>query len=128
MTVHVRTATGAERSTFAISSPRVPRLGQSQRHPYTQHSGTVLGARLRFVFVGDSETEEGWTYPDLIDYISETEKFGVTGIAEGTPNGSEIRATMDGDLVYWDLVYWVAPTSNATWWCRTKDHTVTLRR
>jgi hypothetical protein len=33
MTVHVRFATGADRSTFAISSPMVPRVGQAQRHP-----------------------------------------------------------------------------------------------
>ena len=64
-----------------------------------------------------------WTYPDLIDYFSETEKFRFTGIAQGTLNGSEIRATMDGDLVYW-----VAPTLNATWFCRTTDHTVIFRR
>ena len=89
----------------------------------SQHSGTVLGSRLRFVFVGDSGTEEGWIYPDLIDYISATEKFGFTGFVEGTANGSDMRATMDGDLVYW-----VAPTLGATWWCRAKDHIVTLRR
>ncbi len=32
-TVYVRTATGAERSTFAIFSPRVRRVRQAQRHP-----------------------------------------------------------------------------------------------
>ena len=44
-------------------------------------------------------------------------------LCEGTANGSDMRATMDGGLVYW-----VAPTLGATWWCRAKDHIVTLRR
>ena len=68
-----------------ISSPTLRQI------PTPQHVGTVLGSRLRFVLVGDSDTGEGWTYPDLIDYFSETEKFGFTGIAQGTLNSSEIR-------------------------------------
>ena len=87
-----------------------------------KHSGTVLGSRLRFVFVGDSGTEEGWTYPDLIDHISATEKFGFTGWVQGPVTGPEIRATMDGDLVYFN-----GPIPPA-WWCRAEDHIVTLRR
>ena len=117
LTYHVELIQQATRLEVRITSPTLRQI------PTPQHSGTVLGSRLRFVFVGDSDTGEGWTYPDLIDYFSETEKFGFTGIAQGTLNGSEIRATMDGDLVYW-----VAPTLNATWFCRTKDHTVILRR
>ena len=116
-TYNVELIQQATRLEVRISSPTLRQI------PTPQHSGTVLGSRLRFVFVGDSDTGEGWTYPDLIDYFSETEKFGFTGIAQGTLNGSEIRATMDGDLVYW-----VAPTLNATWFCRTTDHTVIFRR
>ena len=34
--------------------------------------------------------------------------------------GGEVRATMNGDLVYW--------TGQTLWYCRASDHMVVLRR
>ena len=86
------------------------------------HFGTVLGSSVRLTIVGDTDTGE-WTYPDLFDQLSPTEAFGFSGFVQGTVNGPEIRATMDGDLVYFDTPEYPPP-----WWCRSKDHIVTLHR
>lgn len=87
-----------------------------------EHSGTVLGSRVRLLIVGDTDYGE-WSTPDLYDQLSPTETFGFDGTVQGTVNGREIRGSMDGDLVYFR-----AGEYGPAWWCRSKDHIVTLRR
>ena len=55
--------------------------------------------------------------------LSATETFGFDGLADGTVTGSEIRAAMNGDLVYWN-----ARTFAPAWYCRATNHVVILRR
>lgn len=88
-------------------------------------SGTVLGSRVRFVIFGD--TDEGdYTSPSLYDRLSPTETFGFSGFADGAVHGSEVHAVFNGDLVYLNTT---GPQRGVpTWYCRTKDHVVTLRR
>jgi hypothetical protein len=88
-----------------------------------EHSGTVLGSSVRLLIVGDTDYGE-WSSPDLYDQLSPTETFGFDGTVRGTVNGPEIRATLDGDLVYFITTGGFGPA----WWCRAKDHIVTLRR
>ena len=64
-----------------------------------------------------------WSSPDLYDHLSATETFGFDGSVDGTVTGSEIRGTMNGDLVYWN-----APTYGPAWYCRATNHVVILRR
>lgn len=87
-----------------------------------EHSGTVLGSYVRLFIVGDTDYGE-WSTPDLYDQLSPTETFGFDGTVQGTVNGTEIRATMNGDLVYWN-----APTYGPAWYCRATNHGVILRR
>ena len=88
--------------------------------------GTVLGSRVRLVFGGD--TDEGdYTSPTLYDQLSQTETFGFSGFADGTVKGSEIRAVLNGDLVY-DNTNIPRTGFFPRWYCRTTDHVVTLWR
>ena len=114
-TYQVELIQNATRLQVKVSSPTL-------RRNTDHHSGTVLGSSVRLVIVGDTDYGE-WTYPDLYDQLSPTEAFGFSGFVQGTVNGPEIRATMDGDLVYFK-----APETRPPWWCRSKDHIVTLRR
>jgi hypothetical protein len=84
--------------------------------------GTIFGSHVRLHFVGDTDYGD-WSTPDLYDHLSPTEKFGFDGSVDGTVTGSEIRGTMNGDLVYWN-----APTYGPAWYCRATDHGVILRR
>ena len=86
------------------------------------NEGAIVGTRLRFVFVGDTEYGT-WSYPDIFDRLSDGGRFGFDGAVEGTVTGSAIRATVNGDLVYWNAQTWVP-----TWYCRAKDQVVTMRR
>ena len=99
-----------------ISSPTLQLLNLDE------HSGTVLGSRVRLQFVGDTDYGE-WSTPDLYDHLSPTETFGFDGSVDGTVMGSQIRGTMSGDLVYWN-----APTHGPAWYCRATNHVVTLSR
>ena len=106
----------ATRLQVKISSPTL------QLYNPDEHSGTILGSRMRIQFVGDTNYGE-WSTPDLYDHLSATETFGFDGSVDGTVTGSEIRATMNGDLVYWN-----GPTFGPAWWCRATNHVVILRR
>ena len=87
-----------------------------------EDDGSIFGSRVRLNFVGDTNYGE-WSTPDLYDHLSPTERFGFDGVADGTVTGSEIRAAMNGDLVYWN-----APTFTPAWYCRATNHVVILRR
>lgn len=115
-TYQVELIQNATRLKVRFSSPTL-----RQYNP-DSHSGTVLGSAVRLSIVGDTEYG-GWSSPNLYDQLSATETFGFDGFVQGTVNGSEIRATMDGDLVYFKR-----PTFEPTWYCRAKDHPVILRR
>jgi hypothetical protein len=115
-TYQVELIQNATRLKVKFSSPTL-----RQYNP-DQHSGTVVGSRVRLSIVGDTNYGE-WSTPDLYDQLSPTETFGFDGFVQGTVNGREIRATMDGDLMYFK-----APAYEPAWYCRSKDHIVTLRR
>lgn len=115
-TYQVQLMQHATRLQVKISSPTLQLLNPDE------HSGTVLGSRVRLQFVGDTDYGE-WSTPDLYDHLSPTETFGFDGSVDGTVTGSEIRATMNGDLVYWN-----ARTFAPTWYCRATNHGVILRR
>jgi hypothetical protein len=99
-----------------ISSPTLKVLNPGE------DSGTVLGSQVQFVFFGDTDYGD-WSSSDLIDQLTPTETLQFDGIVRGTVAGSELRASLDGDLVYF-----VSPNFGPNWWCRAKDHVVTLRR
>jgi hypothetical protein len=101
---------------WRISSPTL-RDGDASN----SFGSTVLGSRVRLELPGDTDEGE-YTSPDIYDRLSPTESFGFTGSAEGTITGSEIRATLNGSLVYW------RDGAGFVWYCRTTDHSVTLRR
>ena len=101
---------------WRISSPTLKNGDAS-----SSFGSTVLGSRVRLEFPGDTDEGE-YTSPDLYDRLSPTESFGFTGSAEGTIAGSEIRAALNGSLVYW------RDGAGFAWYCRTTDHSVTLRR
>jgi hypothetical protein len=89
------------------------------------HGGTVLGSHVRLTFAGDTNYGE-WIFPDIVDHPSSTELFGFDGTVDAIVAGSEIRGTLNGDLVYFNLETdkWEQPG----WYCRARDHVVTLRR
>jgi hypothetical protein len=60
--------------------------------------------------------------------LSPTETFGFDGTVNGTVSGPEIRATMNGDLVYMNASLPATAPWKPTWYCRATDHVVTLRR
>ena len=88
------------------------------------HAGTVLGSRVRLIFAGDTDYGE-WSFPDIVDHPSSTELFGFDGTVDALVAGSEIRGTLDGDLVYFNRE---TAKSDPVWYCRARDHIVTLRR
>lgn len=93
-------------------------------HNPEQHVGTVLGSRVRLVFVGDTDYGE-WSAPDILDRLSPTEQFGFDGAMEGSLAGALIRGALNGDLIY---VNSETNTYEPAWYCRAKDHVVALRR
>ena len=101
---------------WRISSPTL-----RNRDASSSSGNTVLGSRVRLEFPGDTD-EDGYTSPDIYDRLSSTEEFGFTGSVEGTITGSEIRAQLNGSLVYW------RDGAGFVWYCRTTDHSLTLRR
>lgn len=104
--------------TMKISAPTVQVLNSS-------HSGSVLGSLVRLSIVGDTDYGE-WSTPDFWDHLSASERLGFSGLAIGELKGTEIRAAMHGDLVYWKTGN--APTFEPTWYCRATDHELILRR
>ena len=102
---------------WKISSPTL----EKNRDASSGFGNTVLGSRVRIEFPGDTDEGE-YTSPDLYDRLSPTELFGFTGSAEGTMTGSEIRLALNGSLLYW------VERGGFVWYCRTTDHSITLRR
>ena len=102
---------------WRISSPTLEKI----RDASSGFGNTVLGSRVRLEFPGDTDEGE-YTSPDLYDRLSPTELFGFTGSAEGTIAGQEIRLAMNGSLTYW------GDGAGTFWYCRTTDHSITLRR
>jgi hypothetical protein len=100
-----------------ISSPTLQMFNPDENY------GSIVGSRVRLYFIGDTDYGDGWSTTDIHDHLSPTETFGFDGIFDGTAAGSEIRGTMNGDLVYWNAVRFTPE-----WYCRAKDHVVTLRR
>ena len=98
-----------------ISSPTLLPLPN-----YVYARGTVVGSRVRLVFIGES-IEPAYDWPNVFDQLTTTERFGFSGLVEGTLAGGEIRTTLEGDLVY------VIPPRSVTY-CGAKDHSVTLTR
>jgi hypothetical protein len=90
-----------------------------------ENGGTVFGQSVAFGFIGDTDYGS-WSSTDLLDRLSETESLGFDGYVQGTVAGSEIRATMDGDVEYWNSQ--VHAFDGPTVVCRAKDHSVVLRR
>jgi hypothetical protein len=117
-TYQVELTQNATRLRVKFSSPTL-----RQYNP-DSHTGTVLGSRVRLSIAGDT-SYDGWTSPNLYDQLSPTETFGFSGFVQGTVNVREIRGTMDGDLVHFKVP---AVGYGLEWYCRSKDHTVTLRR
>lgn len=101
-----------------ISGPTVQHVTPSQ------HFGSVFGSRVLLSIVGDTDYGD-WTTPDFYDLLSPTETLGFSGRAEGTVTSAEIRATMYGDLAYWNSN---VQTFVPTWNCRARDHELILRR
>jgi hypothetical protein len=89
-----------------------------------ENGGSLLGTAIEFRFIGDTGYD-GWSTTDLHDHLSDTETLDFDGEVEGTVSGSEITATMTGDVEYWR-----GPRSFAgpTVGCRATDHVVTLHR
>jgi len=101
------------------SSPTLKVLNPDENH------GTIFGTHLHFFFAGDTDYGD-WSSTDLVDRLSPSETLGFDGTVTGAANGPEIRATLDGDIVYW---LEPAPTPwSPAWYCRAHDHVITLRR
>lgn len=82
--------------------------------------GTFRGGPI----IGDSDNG-GWTWPDVFDRLSATEQFGFLGTVDGVVSITGLRGTFDGDLLYFNSE---TNRNEPTWYCRAKDHAVTLRR
>jgi carboxypeptidase family protein len=92
-----------------------------------EDTGTLFGLDLSFVIVGDTGYDT-WSVADLIDHISPTEKLEFEGVVHATITNSEIRATMNGDVEYWDDSRAHAPDGSPTVPCRATDHVLMLTR
>ena len=101
---------------WRISSPTL-----ENRNASYSFGNTILGSRVRLEFPADTDVGE-YTSPDIYDRLSPTELFGFTGTAEGAITGPEIRLALNGSLTYW------SDRAGSFWYCRTTDHSVTLRR
>jgi len=88
-----------------------------------ENGGTVFGSHVSFTFIGDTDYGD-WSSADIQDLIGAGQRFEFDGLVDGTVAGSEIRALLNGDFMYYDGTGSFGPT----WWCRAKDHAVTLRR
>jgi hypothetical protein len=88
-----------------------------------ENGGTIVGTTIRFGFIGDTGYGD-WSSTDLHDHLSPTETLDFAGSVLGVVSGSEIAATMSGDVDYWKEPRSYTPTVA----CRATDHVVTLRR
>lgn len=103
---------------FSVSGPTVTAYSQQA------NSGVLFGTRAKLIFVGDTDYGD-WSSGDIIDQLSPNEQMQFDGVVEGDVQGLEITATMNGDITYYDS----RSTSFApTWYCRARDHRVTMRK
>jgi hypothetical protein len=86
--------------------------------------GSIVGSAIQWTFVGDTNYGE-WSWANIIDHLSASENFQFSGTVTGTLSGNEIRATLDGDLGYWN---YNLNGDKPTWFCRAHDHVVVLKR
>jgi len=100
---------------LAITSPTLKVFNAGE------DSGTVFGSQVQFTFIGDTDYGD-WSSTDLIDQLSPTQSLGFDGTVRGTAGGSELRGSLSGDIVYWEV-----PSYAPQWYCRATDHVVTLR-
>ena len=103
---------------LTISSPTLEVLPVGE-------DGTVFDRHIAFGFTGDTGYE-GWSSTYLQDHLGPTESLGFDGSVDGAVTDAEIRATMDGDMEYWDSAAPAKFGPNAI--CRAHDHSVVLRR
>ena len=92
-----------------------------------ENFGWLLGTEITFFFIGDTDYDT-WSFTDLHDHLSPTETLDFTGQVTGIVYASEIRATMKGEVNYWDKPYPSAGQFGPTVPCRASDHSVTLQR
>jgi hypothetical protein len=90
--------------------------------------GRIFGPALSFLIEGN-EDEGTYIYPDLVDRLSPTQWLAIIGTVQATVTGSEIRATLDGNLDYYESLstattFAVPPKAL----CRAKDHGMVFRR
>jgi len=87
-----------------------------------EDGGTLLGSSIAFGFIGDTDYGT-WSTTDLHDDLGNGTTLDFDGIVTGLASGSEIHATMSGDLE-------IGPYSmdGPAVICRATDHTVILRR
>ncbi len=76
---------------------------------------SVFGSTITFTLGGDG--------PSLLDHLSDFEALNVIGVVSGTVVGTQIQATMNGEIDYSYGSYSDAPVA-----CRAMHHVVTLRR
>ena len=120
------TPTGAATPGRAIRSievvgPTVVSTGETARYTaFAQYSDgardDVTGA-VQWAVVGLSR----WSSGDPARRAYQVDSFTV----EGVVSASAIRGTFDGDLLYFNSE---TDRNEPTWYCRAKDHAVTLQR
>src|SRR5262249_21324534 len=87
-------------------------------------NGSLNGTTITFGFPGDTQYN-GWASGWLYDVWSATEHLNVWGGITGTISGSEIDATMDGEINSWGPGANIA--TGPTVVCNAKDHVITLQ-
>jgi Carboxypeptidase regulatory-like domain len=103
---------------LAITSPTLKVFNAGENY------GTVFGSQVQFTFIGDTDYGD-WSSTDLIDQLSPTQSLGFDGTVRGAVVGSELRASLSGDIVYWEVPN---PSFGPQLFCRATDHAVMLRR
>src|SRR5262249_30641911 len=85
-------------------------------------SGVLLGNAITFGLAGDTDYGT-WSSTYLHDRVGDGTTLDFDGVISGIVAGSEIQATMNGDME-------IGPESanGPSAICRATDHTVTLRR
>lgn len=87
-----------------------------------EDGGSLIGSTIGFTFIGDTGYDT-WSYTDLHDHLGDGTTLDFDGVVTGVVSGSEIHATMSGDMELGP------PSANGPIAiCRATDHVVTLRR
>jgi len=100
--------------------------------PSYDGDGRIFGQALSFLIPGDTGYDD-WSYPEVFDRLSPTQWLGISGFAQGTVTGSEIRATLDttmgGAFDYWEsLPTDPFPAGRSQAVCHAKDNSMVFRR